>query len=300
MRGPGAAARLAHAAVRNTVRPLVEAGSFLPVPFGLPEFLASPLRVGETVQLHDCTAQWLDGGSDRAILYIHGGGFLACGTGTHSRLISRLAKQARASVLAVDYRLLPTPLSAAVQDCLEGWDWLLGRGFKPEQIVIAGDSAGGYLALRSAMFCNPAGIALMSPLLELDSAGRLRHPNIGKDAMFGPRAFARLNDELGVGTEILDLDGLLEHLPRVLIHVSGSEVLLNDALKFHWALSGRGVRVDVSVWPGQVHVFQAVTPFVPEAHSSLRAIGRFVTEVTENSGVDTTINDTSYRICTVG
>lgn len=300
MGGPSLAARLAHAAIRNTVRPAVEMGALLPVPFALPEFVAGPLRGGSTVELRNCTAQWLDNGSDRAILYVHGGGFLSCGSATHAHIIRALSKTAKASVLAVDYRLLPSPLSMATRDCLDGLDWLLER-FDPEQVVVAGDSAGGYLSLRIARHCpGLAGVALMSPLLELDSAGRLRHPNIRTDALFGPRAFARMDCELiHPRQELVDMDGW-DGFPPVLIHVSGSEVMLHDAVKFNWALSGRGVKVDVVVWPGQVHVFQGVTPFVPEAASSLHAIGSFVTDVTRNSGCNTPINEASYRTCTVG
>ena len=116
----------------------------------------------------------------------------------------------------------------------------------------------------------------MSPLFEIDNETRANHPNIRTDAMFPPKAVrgARRADRGGCRTAIVDgkpeevyepLDHIEPGLPRTLIHVSGSEVLLNDARKAAHMLAAAGVPVEVRVWPGQMHVFQLAAPIVSEA-----------------------------------
>mmetsp|Transcript_18396 Transcript_18396/g.51554 ORF Transcript_18396/g.51554 Transcript_18396/m.51554 type:complete len:229 (-) Transcript_18396:895-1581(-) len=98
--------------------------------------------------------------SPKAILYFHGGGYMVCGISTHRRLMSRLAVAANTPLLAVDYRLMP---EATFKDILEdaetGFTHLLDQGFRPEQIVLAGDSAGGHLCICLALVLQQKGKA---------------------------------------------------------------------------------------------------------------------------------------------
>ena len=158
--------------------------------------------------------------------------------------------------------------------------------------MLAGDSAGGYLALALAERLQqeglagetPAAIVTMSPLFEIDNESRANHPNIRSDAMFPPKAFTALVELVEAAAERNVVDGKpeqifepLDHiepgLPRTLIHVSGSEVLLNDARKAAHMLAAAGVPVEVRVWPGQMHVFQIAAPAVKEANE-VAATGR--------------------------
>lgn len=97
-------------------------------------------------------------GTRRAVLYLHGGAFLTCGANSHGRLVELLSKFADSPVLVVDYRLIPKhSIGMALDDCHDGYRWLRLLGYEPEQIVLAGDSAGGYLALALAQRLQEVG-----------------------------------------------------------------------------------------------------------------------------------------------
>jgi acetyl esterase/lipase len=252
----------------------------LPWPWGLIDVAARVLlpvsaTVRETVNLPNASAQLVRApgvlpadGTRRVIVYLHGGAFLTCGANSHGRLVETLSKFADSPVLVVNYRLLPKhSVGMALDDCHDAYRWLRERGFEPDQIVLAGDSAGGYLALA------------------------LAQPNIKSDAMFSANAFDALGALVASAAEKNIVDGKpeeiyepLEHikpgLPRTLIHVSGSEVLLHDAQLAASRLAAVGVPAEVRVWPGQVHDFQLAAPLVPEAIRSLRQIGDYIREAT--------------------
>ena len=199
-------------------------------------------------------------GKRRVIVYMHGGAFLTCGVNTHGRLVEALSKFADSPVLVVNYRMIPKhSVGMALDDCYDAYKWLRLKGYDPEQIVLAGDSAGGYLALALAERLQreglagetPAAIVTMSPLFEIDNESRANHPNIRSDAMFPPKAFTALVELVEAAAERNVVDGKpeeifepLDHiepgLPRTLIHVSGSEVLLNDARKARAHAGRRG------------------------------------------------------------
>jgi acetyl esterase/lipase len=231
------------------------------------------------------------------VLYLHGGAFLTCGAYSHGRLVSMLSRYADSPVLVPNYRKIPKhSISEAIDDCNDGYRWLRRNGYQPNQIVLAGDSAGGYLALALAqrlLECGeqPAALAAMSPLLQLATQPKTTHPSIGSDAMFPPRAFdafqglitraAARRDAKGHSDALYEpLDHIQPGLPPTLIHVSGCEVLLHDAQLAAQRLATAGVPVEVQVWPGQIHVFQIAAPMIPEATRSLRQIGRYIREAT--------------------
>jgi acetyl esterase/lipase len=314
--GPSVAARVATLASRLTIRPILTAGSYvpnLPWPWGLIDLASRVLlpvsaTVRETVDLPNASAQLVRApgvlpadGSRRMILYFHGGAFLTCGANSHGRLVEALSKFADAPVLVVNYRLLPKhSIGMALDDCHDAYQWLRLRGYEPDQIVLAGDSAGGYLALALAQRLQEEGrgdgevaaaLVAISPLLQLAKECKQAHPNIKSDAMFPAKAFDVLIELVAAAAERNILDGKpeeiyepLEHikpgLPRTLIHVSGSEVLLHDAKLAATRLAAVSVPAEVRVWPGQVHDFQLAAPLVPEAMRSLWQIGEYIREAT--------------------
>ncbi|PRC45487.1 esterase, partial [Mycobacterium sp. ITM-2017-0098] len=138
---------------------------------------------------------------------------------------------------------------------------------------------------------TPAAIVTMSPLFEIDNEARADHPNTRSDAMFPPKAFHALVEliEAAAARRIVDgkpeeiyepLDHIEPGLPRTLIHVSGSEVLLSDARKAARLLAASGVPVEIRIWPGQMHVFQLGAPAVSEASRSIKQIGDYIREAT--------------------
>ncbi|MEE6175909.1 alpha/beta hydrolase [Mycobacterium sp. 050134] len=310
--GPSVAARLATLASRLTIRPVLAVGSHvpnLPWPWGLIDLAARVVlpvsaTVRETVNLPNASAQLVRApgvlpadGTRRVVLYLHGGAFLTCGANSHGRLVEALSKFADSPILVVNYRLLPKhSVGMALNDCHDAYQWLRERGYPPDQIVLAGDSAGGYLALALAQRLQeegeaPAALVAISPLLQLAKEFKQAHPNIRTDAMFPPKAFDALIDLVAGAAAKNTTDGKpeeiyepLEHikpgLPRTLIHVSGSEVLLHDAQLAATRLAAAGVPAEVRVWPGQVHDFQLAAPILPEAIRSLRQIGDYIREAT--------------------
>ncbi|MGV0745028.1 alpha/beta hydrolase [Mycolicibacterium sp. XJ870] len=305
--GTSIGGRLASLAAMLTIRPTLAIGSYaphLPWPFGVVNFAARLLRpapgtIKATISLPNCTAQLVRAngvlpadGKRSVILYLHGGAFLVCGANTHSGLVTSLSEYADSPVLVVDYRMVPKhSVGTAVDDCYDAYQWLRLTGYEPDQIVIAGDSAGGYLGLALAERLLeedevPAALVTMSPLFEIDNRARADHPNIHRDAMFPAKAFDALVEIVEAAGARIDedvyepLDHIEPGLPRTLIHVSGSEVLISDARKAAHLLAAAGVPVEVRVWPGQMHVFQIAGPMVAEAKRSLRQIGEYIREAT--------------------
>ena len=311
--GPSLAGRLAALVALLTIRPTLAIGSYaprLPWPWGLADFVSRVVRptlgtVRATISLPNCTAQLVRApgvlpadGKRSVIVYMHGGAFLTCGTHTHGRLVTALSHYADSPVLVVNYRRIPKhSVGMALDDCYDAYQWLRLKGYDPDQIVLVGDSAGGYLALALAERLQhegeeaPAAMVTLSPLFEIDNETRANHPNIRSDAMFPPKAFQALVELVEGAAERNIVDGKpeaiyepLDHiepgLPRTLIHVSGSEVLVSDARKAAHLLAAAGVPVEVRVWPGQMHVFQLAAPAVSEANRSLRQIGDYIREAT--------------------
>lgn len=310
--GPSVPARLVSLGTRLTMWPALAVLSHvphLPWPFGLVDVVARailplPGTVRATVGLSNASAQLVRApgvlpadGRRRVVLYLHGGAFLTCGVNSHSRVAVALSKYADSPVLVVNYRLIPKhTIGMALDDCYDGYQWLRLRGYEPDQIVLAGDSAGGYLALALAQRLQaegetPAAMVAISPLLQLEKDPKLAHPNATTDAMFPPKAFDALvalvaraaakNIVDGKPEDVYEpLDHIEPGLPQTLIHVSGSEVLLHDARLAARRLAAVGVPTEVRVWPGQIHDFQLAAPLIPEATRSLRQIGEYIREAT--------------------
>lgn len=290
--GPSPAARLVSGATRMTVRRVVgiashalglrwpygtieRAARALPAPSGLTRTAVQlPHAYAELIRARGVAAD-----TGRAVLYCPGGAFLCGGINTHLRLIDKLSECADSPVLAVNYRKLPKhTIKMALDDCYDAYYRLREDGYEAEQIVIAGDSAGGYLALALAQALiadgeEPAALTLMSPLLRLAA----ERPRIN-GPMLPHSAFAALTALITVRHDSLyePLDHITPGLPPTLIHVSGSEVLAHDARLAARKLAAAGVPTELRIWPGQIHVFQLAAPLVPEATRSLRQIGDYI------------------------
>jgi acetyl esterase/lipase len=308
---PSLAGRLLSLGSRLALRPVLSFGSQvpIPVPYGALDFAAralppAPGTVRSTVELANCTAEIIRAkgvqpadGTGRVVLFLHGGAFLSGGIHTHQRLVSILSRYTDAPVLVVDYRLLPKhSLGQATDDCEDGYYWLREMGYEADQIVVGGDSAGGYLSLALAERLmadgeHPAALFAMSPLLQLRTDAKKSHPNSQTDALFGDGVFDFLMDLVekaasrrvvdGAAEEVFEpLDHVERGLPKTLIHVSGSEVMLHDARLAARRLAAAGVPVEVRIWPGQLHGFQIAVGLVPEADRSLRQIAEYIRKAT--------------------
>ncbi len=229
--------------------------------------------------------------SSRVILYLHGGGYTIGSNRTHLELAARIARAAKAQMLMVEYRLAPEhPYPAALEDAMTAYQYLLHERVSPEKIVIAGDSAGGGLAvallqsLRDKKMPAPAGAVCLSPWLDLScsmsslSTTRKRDPLITPGRIrFFARHYAGINDRTQPG--LSPFFGELDNLPPILIQVGGDEILLPECKLFTSRANQRGSSVELQVWPGMFHVWQFAARFLPEGRQAIQKIGMFIRDV---------------------
>jgi acetyl esterase/lipase len=224
----------------------------------------------------------------RTLVYLHGGAYLFCSPRTHRGIAAFLARGIPARVLVPDYRLAPEhPFPAALDDVLACVRWLAHAGVPARDIVVAGDSAGGglalaaLLALREAGQALPAGAALLAPWVDLAATGASIRTNSGSDAWVDGDTVALgaafyLGNTAATHPLASPLYADLAGLPPLLLHVSDSEVLLDDSRRLADRAKAAGVSVTLKVWPGLPHVWQGFVPLIPEAAVSLREIAAFL------------------------
>lgn len=228
------------------------------------------------------------GSSDRAILYFHGGGYFFCSPETHRPITGGLAHFTGAQTLAVRYRLAPEhPYPAALEDGINAYRWLRSRGFRPDQISLGGDSAGGGLALSTLIALRdageplPAAAIVFSPWTDLACTGHSLDHNDRHCVMFSGEGIRKAG-RLYVGEAdpraptVSPLYAELSGLCPILLHVSDNEVLLDDSTRFARKAQQSGVITQLKVWQGQPHVWQLFAPVVPEGRQSLAEAGAFL------------------------
>ena len=238
------------------------------------------------VDLGTCKGGWLGPDADgegRVILYLHGGAFIAESPRVHGALLAQIARAAGGRGFYVSYRLAPEhPYPAGTDDCLAAYRHLLAAGIDPARMVIAGDSAGGNLALVTAMRARddgmplPAALVLMSPVLDATFTGDSVQRNDGLDPLFRGSILRSFADyyvpaERRREPYVSPLAGDLTGLPPILAMVGSSELLLDDSVR----LAARAGNVTLQVWHGMPHVFPAM-PGLPEAGQAIDAMARFI------------------------
>ena len=227
-------------------------------------------------------------GRRHAILYCHGGGYTSGNLGYARVLASKLAHVTGYDVLSFEYRLAPEhPYPAAVEDALRAWDHLMLLGYGAQDIILAGDSAGGNLALvlclrlRGAGRRLPGGLVLFSPWTDMTMSG----PSYGERAAIDPmltvhyidavrRAYAPGEDFSH--PELSPLFGDLSGFPRTLVQVGDHEILFSDAQRLAEALRRQNVPARLEVSEGMWHVFQMFPS--KKAAAALQSVARFLLE----------------------
>ncbi|GHD92979.1 alpha/beta hydrolase [Streptomyces naganishii JCM 4654] len=223
------------------------------------------------------------------LLYLHGGGYVIGSPRTHAGLVGELARRAGLRAVSVDYRLAPEhPFPAAVDDGLAAYRELLAAGTAPQDLVMAGDSAGGglviatLLAAREAGLPQPAAVVVFSPWADLTLAGATIRSKEGADPIFTEadlRAYADLYVGAGdrahplVSPVFADLAGL----PPLLVQAGANELLLDDAVRLAARAGADDVEVTLEVGSGLPHVFQHHYGLLGEADAALDRAARFLT-----------------------
>jgi epsilon-lactone hydrolase len=220
------------------------------------------------------------------LLYLHGGGYVSCSPQTHRPITTSLARMTQCRVLSLDYRWAPEhPFPAAVDDTAAAFLWLVKNGVAPGKIALAGDSAGGGLAVAAILRLREQGHALpgcavcLSPWLDLTGAGE--YQNAGSCSVFQPGDIAifaglYLRGAPPDSPEASPLFADLRGLPPLLMQVSSTELLFDDAVRMHQKASRCGVKSTLSVFPELPHVWQILVGILPEARAALQEIADFV------------------------
>jgi acetyl esterase/lipase len=248
------------------------------------EITVEPLTVG------DMYAEWIappDAPEKKAILYIHGGGFMSGSCHTHRMHVAKFALSTGVKSLLFDYRLAPEhPYPAAVEDCITAYRWMLKQGYGPANIVIAGESAGGTLtlatlvALRDLALPLPAGGVSISPVTDLTCRAPSFLGNYKKD-------IAPLNS-WSVWTKyyIADSDPALpwlsplmadlHGLPPMLLCIGTHEIHYDDTINFAAKARQHGNDVTLLEYEGGCHAFPILAPLFPEATDAMAKICGYI------------------------
>ena len=224
------------------------------------------------------------------ILQLHGGGYTGAVRNAYyvfAGLYNELSHGC--NVLTPDYRVAPeNPYPAALEDALASYRWLLSKGYYGEQIILAGDSAGGGLAMALCMYLRdhnmpvPGGIIAMSPWTDLTASGESYETNYEKDPLFGNTRDSLIyskdyiQDEDPTNPYISPLYGNFSGFPPMLIQVGSYEMLLSDSELVAEKAKRAGCKVRLSIYEGMFHIFQMAMLMIPESKHAWQEIGRFL------------------------
>lgn len=231
---------------------------------------------------------------ERTVLYFHGGGYCVGSWATHLGPITHLAEQAQATVYAPNYRLAPEhPHPGALDDAMRAYRWLLERGIPPGRTTLAGDSAGGGLALAAALSIRdsklppPASVVLLSPWVDLTGDSDSMKRNVHIDPMLRPGWPQQCAREYLAGHDAEDpacspLFARHRGLPPILIQVGSDELIVDDSTRLAERCRKAGVDVTLHLYEGFWHDFQSHAGLLEIADRALGEIAAFI-EANERS-----------------
>lgn len=257
---------------------------------------------GAVPPAENCTIEPIDNGRVRgerivpagadpgkALLYHHGGGHAFGSSLSHRHLVSRLASAANIVAYNMDYALAPeNPYPAGLNDALDAWQFVIGEGFAPGDIVVGGESAGGNLTLalvlklRELGLALPGGIYLLSPWLDLTQSGEAYDICGPRDPMVSQGILQGLADVYCVGKSpedplISPLLGDLTGLPPMFVQVGTDEVLLGDSTRLAHRAALAGSEVTLRIWPEMVHAWPLFQHAIPVAgNAAITEAGRWI------------------------
>jgi epsilon-lactone hydrolase len=229
------------------------------------------------------------GAGDRALLCLHGGGYVTGSMYTHRKVYGHLAKAIGCRALILDYRRAPEHVHPAqVDDAAAAYRWLLGEGFAPSHLALTGDSAGGALAVTALLRARERGLPMpaaampLSPWVDLECKGETLVANRDKDAIVQQEVVETMAATfIGDGGNRRDpsanpLYADLAGLPPVYIQVGGDETLLDDSRRLAERARATGVEVRLDVFPGMQHVFHFSAGHLAEADDAIRRLALWV------------------------
>jgi acetyl esterase/lipase len=245
----------------------------------------------QPVSVAGIPAEWIQAPDARpgALLYLHGGAFSLGSIAVFREWAARLARATKTRALLIGYRLAPEhPYPAALDDVTAAYRWLLQKGVEPSKIILAGDSAGGGLALSALVSLRDAGCPLaagtvcISPWTDLALTGDSIQTKAQVDPILTPGdlgTYAGYYAGPVKRTEPLlsPLYADWTGLPPLLIQVGSNEILLDDAVRSAAKARAAGVEVTLETWEDMFHVFHML-PFLPETKRALESIAAFASQ----------------------
>ena len=262
-------------------------GRFVPV--------ASGVRVEQT-EVTGLDAEWLrprQSTPGKVLLYLHGGAYVLGSCHSHRHMVSYLAREGHVDALLPEYRLAPEDrFPAAVDDAVAVFRWLISQGYNADDIVVAGDSAGGglsvamMLALRESGGPMPKAAFLLSPWLDLSASGESIETRRDRDPWFKPEdmpvaaSFYCDADEVRnplVSPVYAEMHGM----PKTYVQVGDDEILLSDATRLVDGIRAAGGDAEIEVFHEMWHVFQAFLLVVPEARDAIRTLGAHIRDAVQ-------------------
>lgn len=235
--------------------------------------------------------------ADYVVLQLHGGGYVAKIKNSYYNMAIYYSEAGDGvSVLSPDYRVAPEdPYPAALEDAVASYQWLLDHGFKGAQIIVAGDSAGGGLAMALTMYLRdhkmpiPRGIIAMSPWTDITASGESYTLNYELDPLFGntKESMIYINDYPGEHDKkdpyISPRYGNFRNFPPMLIQVGSTEMLLSDSVSVAGMADLAGCKVRLSIYDDMFHVFQMSGKILPDAKRAWEEVGQFIQLLMEQS-----------------
>jgi acetyl esterase/lipase len=224
----------------------------------------------------------------KLLLYWHGGAYLMGSCRSHRSFVSHIAVCGGVTALLAEYRLAPeNPFPAAVDDAVAVYKNLLADGYSPDDIVVAGDSAGGGLSvamlmrLRDEEIQLPHAVALLSPWLDLSCAGESMSSRRHKDPWFDPEDLPHIARHYCCDADLTNplvspVFGHAEQFPPTYIQVGDDEILLSDSERMAEMIRRGGGQAEIEVWPGMWHVWQMFVQFMPESRQAVDRLGTFI------------------------
>ncbi|KUG03906.1 lipase/esterase [hydrocarbon metagenome] len=225
---------------------------------------------------------------DQAILYFHGSGFVMGTSKDHRGLVAKFASRCGVKALVFDYSLAPEhPFPAAINDSVAVYKWMLEIGYQPQNIIFAGDSAGGCIAFSTLLILKdeniplPQAVVAFSPCTDLTCSGE-SHKTKAKIDPATPEGATATYTSYYIGNSdptspyMSPLYGDLAGLPPVMIQVGEDETLLDDSVRFAQKAKEAGVEVHLHVWEGMFHCFPLLAPMFPEATRAMDEVCEFI------------------------
>lgn len=302
MKPPSTTSEQARAIHRDLAVQRREAASGPPAVLSLAEQRAMAERVADSttepsgvtyddVDAGGVPAQWVtpDGAvTGRVLLYFHGGGYGFCSVRSHRKLVGHLARAGGCRALSVDYRLAPEhPHPAALADALTAYRWVLEQGTEPGQIVVAGDSAGGGIAVALLLKARDEGLplpgagVLLSPWVDLAMTGDSLVSRAPMDVRQDPTGTRWCAGQFLVGQDPCDpfaspLYGDLTGLPPLYIQAGDWDILVDDSHRLADKARRARVEVRLEVFPEMLHAFQIWAGNLPEADEAVARLGEYL------------------------